>query len=154
MTNQQLKAHCEDVIANPQDRLEAEPDYWQFKSVNGDWLGIGYQGMLQAVKEGCEVRPLYAAPPDLTLNAELYAELYRLREEVKGPDGFQTWKDAAVFERKRRVAMESIATEINYLGAMGAFHSDKWHKMDPITGYMHGWNACISETRRLNGVKS
>ena len=40
-----------------------EPVYWQFKSVNGDWLGVGKSGAEQAIMEGCEVRPLYAAPP-------------------------------------------------------------------------------------------
>ena len=28
-----------------------------------------------------------------------WAELYRLREEIKGPDGYATWKDAAVAMR-------------------------------------------------------
>lgn len=76
---------------------------------------------------------------------EIYAELYRLREEVKGPDGFNTWRDAAIAEKKARVELErqinQSGRDIDYLGAMAAFHSDKWHKMDPITGYMHGWNA-------------
>ncbi|END4902619.1 hypothetical protein ABL623_000158 [Salmonella enterica subsp. enterica serovar Newport] len=77
--------------------------------------------------------------------AGVYAELYRLREEVKGPDGFDTWKDAAIAERKARVELEKavpILSDIDYLGAMAAFNSDEWHKMGPITGYMHGWNAC------------
>ena len=76
---------------------------------------------------------------------EIYAELYRLREEIKGPDGFNTWRDAAIAEKKARVELErqinQSGRDIDYLGAMAAFHSDKWHKMDPITGYMHGWNA-------------
>lgn len=78
-------------------------------------------------------------------DSEVYAELYRLRSESKGPDGFETWKDAAIAERKARVELEKSAprvVDIDYLGAMAAFHSDKWHKMDPINGYMHGWNAC------------
>ncbi|HGN8867136.1 TPA: hypothetical protein ACK1Z8_005904 [Klebsiella michiganensis] len=76
---------------------------------------------------------------------EVYAELYRLREEVKGPDGFNTWRDAAIAEKKARVELErqinQSGRDIDYLGAMAAFHSNEWHKMDPITGYMHGWNA-------------
>lgn len=43
------------------DAASGEPDYWQFKSVNGDWIGIGESGMRQAVSEGVEVRPLYTA---------------------------------------------------------------------------------------------
>ncbi|WP_413703249.1 DUF551 domain-containing protein [Raoultella ornithinolytica] len=92
--------------------------------------------------------PLYRhAQPALSSEPmdEIYAELYRLREEVKGPDGFNTWRDAAIAEKKARVELErqinQSGRDIDYLGAMAAFHSDKWHKMDPITGYMHGWNA-------------
>ncbi|WP_236526080.1 hypothetical protein, partial [Escherichia coli] len=81
--------------------------------------------------------------------AEVYAELYRLREEVKGPDGFNTWRDAAIAEKKARVELEKqinqSGRDIDYLGAMAAFHSNEWHKMDPITGYMHGWNARKSQ---------
>jgi hypothetical protein len=33
------------------------------------------------------------------MDSESWAELFRLREEVKGPEGFATWKDAAVAER-------------------------------------------------------
>lgn len=80
-----------------------------------------------------------------TETAGVYAELYRLREEIKGPDGFDTWKDAAIAERKSRVELEKAYQrmgDIDYLSAMAAFHSDQWHKMGPITGYMNGWNAC------------
>lgn len=49
------------------DAASAEPDYWQFKSVNGDWIGIGESGMRQAVSEGVEVRPLYTAAPPAVL---------------------------------------------------------------------------------------
>lgn len=40
------------------------------------------------------------------LNAEEWSELYRLREEVKGPDGYATWQDAALAERVGRVKAE------------------------------------------------
>lgn len=76
---------------------------------------------------------------------KIYAELHRLREEVRGPDGFATWKDAAIAERKARVECElrlnQRSRDIDYLTAAAAFHSDDWHKMGPITAYMHGWNA-------------
>lgn len=89
---------------------------------------------------------------EIAATAGVYAELYRLREEVKGPDGFDTWKDAAISEKKKRIEFERRAIEINYLTAMSAFHSDKWHKMDPITGYMHGWNACRDEILKAQPV--
>jgi hypothetical protein len=40
--------------------------------------------------------------------ADLWAEIHRLRSEAAGPDGFATWKDAAVAERVRRVRAEAI----------------------------------------------
>lgn len=40
------------------------------------------------------------------MRAEEWAELYRLREAVKGPDGFATWQEAASAERVRRVKAE------------------------------------------------
>lgn len=88
--------------------------------------------------------PAYNTPqePEVKADAEIYAELYRLRAEIKGPDGFDTWKDAAISEKKARIACEKRIPEIDYLTAMGAFHSDEWHKMGSITGYMYGWNAC------------
>lgn len=81
--------------------------------------------------------------------AELYAEIYKLREELKGPDGFATWKDAALH---KKLSAKNIANEIDYLTAMSSFHSNEWHKMDPITGYMKGWNAHCSEVQRLNAT--
>lgn len=36
----------------------------------------------------------------------LWAEIWRLRAAIEGPDGFPTWQDAAVAERVRRVAAE------------------------------------------------
>lgn len=42
--------------------MEQEPEGWQFLGVNGLWVSVTENGMRQALKEGCEVRPLYAAP--------------------------------------------------------------------------------------------
>lgn len=88
--------------------------------------------------------PLYTASEKQVIpaDADVYAELHRLRAEIKGPDGFDTWKDAAIFERTARIKLGKAAQEIDYLTAMAAYHSEQWHKMSPITGYMNGWNAC------------
>lgn len=43
---------------------------------------------------------------DVLMDLADYEELYRLRAEVQGPDGFATWKDAAIHERQRRIALE------------------------------------------------
>ena len=37
----------------------------------------------------------------------LWAEIWRLRAAVKGPDGHETWQDAATAERLRRVKAEA-----------------------------------------------
>lgn len=45
--------------AQPAKNLELAG--WQFKSVNGDWLGLNDEhGKNQAVREGCEVREVFA----------------------------------------------------------------------------------------------
>lgn len=71
--------------------------------------------------------------------SELEAEVLRLREELKGPDGFATWKEAAISERLKRVKLLPEG-EITYLQAASKFHSDEWNKMSVITAYMKGWN--------------
>ncbi len=43
---------------------------------------------------------------DKATPAELVAEIFRLRSALKGPDGYATWQDAAVAERKDRVAAQ------------------------------------------------
>ena len=61
-----------------------------------------------------QMQPLYeafdkadAAPAELDWSEpELWAEIYRLRAAIKGPDGFDTWQDAATDERIRRVKAE------------------------------------------------
>ena len=46
------------------------------------------------------------------MDAEHWAELFRLREAVKGPAGYATWQDAATDERIRRVKAErALATQ-------------------------------------------
>lgn len=61
------------------DAAAGEPDYWQFKSVNGDWIGISESAMRQAASEGVEVRPLYTAvPPALLPPAMTYAEALKV----------------------------------------------------------------------------
>ncbi len=37
----------------------------------------------------------------------LWAEIHKLRSEARGPDKFETWRDAAIHERMRAVAAES-----------------------------------------------
>lgn len=50
---------CDMPKAQPAKGLESAG--WQFKSVNGDWLGlIDEHGKNQTVREGCEVREVYA----------------------------------------------------------------------------------------------
>lgn len=52
---------------------------------------------------------------DLDPNEEdagvLWAEIHRLRAAVQGPDGYETWQQAAVAERVRRVRAEKSLGE-------------------------------------------
>nr|WP_239066739.1 hypothetical protein [Citrobacter freundii] len=159
------------VIAGAIAAFDAEPDYDIHRDANryrflrdkdafGDegaqglasWddlaeLDMGdFDSAVDARLLSCEMpQHILTEAHERTATAGVYAELYRLREEIKGPDGFDTWKDAAIAERKARVELEKAGPrfgDIDYLGAMAAFHSDEWHKMGPITGYMNGWNAC------------
>ena len=47
------------------------------------------------------------AMPDDWTEVDLWAEIYRLRAALKGPDGHASWQDAATDERIRRVRAES-----------------------------------------------
>lgn len=64
---------------------------WQFKSVNGDWLGILDElGKNQAVHEGCEVREVYAmtdSPNDRDEVREAHTEWSRSTFGNVGPIG-------------------------------------------------------------------
>lgn len=55
-------------------------------------------------------------PPDAT-PAELWAEIYRLRADAKGPDGYATWKEAAIAERLRAGAASRKGDAIERLTA-------------------------------------
>lgn len=44
--------------------------------------------------------------------AALYAEILRLKAEIAGPDGYTTWKDAAVAERTNKVGLEHKNKEL------------------------------------------
>lgn len=48
-----------------------------------------------------------AALNDDSTAVDLWAEIWRLREAVKGPTGYATWQDAATDERIRRVKAEA-----------------------------------------------
>lgn len=43
----------------------------------------------------------------IELEALLHAEILRLKAEMQGPDGFATWKDAALDERLKRVRIRT-----------------------------------------------
>lgn len=46
-------------------------------------------------------------------NAELWAEIHRLRAAVKGPDGYETWQDAATDEKLKRVRLVNQVRKFN-----------------------------------------
>lgn len=94
MTNQQLKAHCEDVIANPQEHpdwvvdiarvalasLEAEPKLWSY------WFdaSLHYQESRfgrPKIKNGKEVQDVfYTSPPVPEMKPIELPEIIHVRE--------------------------------------------------------------------------
>lgn len=98
---------------------------------------------------GATVTPLYAATPpspaesaEGAMTVDEWAELYRLREDAKGPDGFGTWKDAAVAERVRRVEAEralasaapSGVSDAMVRAAQDAYTARRYANADPRFG--------------------
>ena len=76
--------------------LAPQVDWW----ANREWKVSDWRrAFLRGVKRFSEV---FHRDTDVVL----LADLIRTREEFKGPDGFPTWKDAAVDERRRRVEAE------------------------------------------------
>ena len=65
------------------------------------------------------------------------AEIERLRAELQGPDGFETWKDAAIDERVRRVKTE---TEIE----------DKEASLDMVRSRLGQWETLLRQCREKN----
>jgi hypothetical protein len=51
------------------------------------------------------------AQQENSFSVEEWTELYRLREEVKGPSGYATWRDAAIDERIKRVEAARAAQQ-------------------------------------------
>lgn len=49
--------------------------------------------------------------PDEDNAVTLWAEIHRLRAALKGPDGYETWQEAATAERIRRVKAEKALGE-------------------------------------------
>lgn len=92
----------------------------------------------------CEVANREAKP----VADEIYAELYRLRIENKGPNGFETWRDAAVFERTRRADAERKLNgeEMTYLEAMSLLTTDDAKNLSAVEAFRRG----ASYNRKIN----
>jgi hypothetical protein len=64
------------------------------------------QAAIDAARAALAAQPAQATESDWT-EVDLWAEIHRLREAVKGPDGYASWQDAATDERIRRVRAEA-----------------------------------------------
>lgn len=69
-----------------------------------DWCArMGHSKRLFTCSElWSECWALAQAQAQPVMDAEAWAELHRLRETVKGPNGFATWQEAATSERIKR----------------------------------------------------
>lgn len=74
----------------------------------------------------------------------LWAEIYKLRAAIKGPDGFETWYDAAVSERIRRSKSERNA--IRYLAIRHYEDARSGEDFDESCDkYVDGWLTHLKE---------
>lgn len=93
------------VIGIPGHGFVPEAD---FKSVVHELANTKQE--LNALKREVEKYEMNKAPamhlPKDAAAHSLWAEIFKLRYQIAGPDGFVTWKDAAVDERQRRVKLE------------------------------------------------
>ena len=67
----------------------------------------------------------------------LWAEIHRLRAELAGPDGFVTWKDAAIAERRRRVEFERSASAPARFCYVAKWRSESGHECMEIFNDIH-----------------
>ena len=67
---------------------------------------------------------LNSSDPGFDDCAEAAALIYKLVAEIKGPEGFSTWKDAAVYERGLRATLE---TTINTGSPLAYLYTDGKH---------------------------
>lgn len=124
------------------------------------WGDAGERAKKDAIVADIRAEAAALSTPPEGMDVDEWAELYRLREDAKGPDGFGTWKDAAVAERVRRVEAErkleaALATPSAPVGVEGLPDAATYlETMQPIPGaasreWMRGWDACCAYVRRL-----
>lgn len=104
-----------------------------------------FKKQADAIKDrDTEISELKATISD-QMTPENWTELHRLREEVKSPDGFLTWKDAAVAEKLKG---NDLAAKIEALNVLLA-------DLMPLAkfGAMTLKNAFPTELRTIQGVR-
>ncbi|MBY4887756.1 hypothetical protein K5Y32_07390 [Pantoea sp. DY-15] len=119
MTNQQLKAHCEDVIANPQDHL--------------DWM----VDMARVALASLEAEPV--------------AVIYKTGEVMSREECNEPFDCFDIICRVETPLYKAQPAEsMKFPEVLRPHH----HSFKRANAERDGWNACISETKRLNGVTS
>lgn len=125
MTNQQLKAHCEDVIANPQGHpdwvvdmarvtlasLGAEPvvvrcRYHPTPQCDGKWIYIPQAEYIKDETGKYQEQALYTAPPVKELKIPGVSELIAISDCTPSVSDVLLW-DACVAEVKRLNGVKS-----------------------------------------------
>lgn len=92
-----------------------------------------------------DIGALVGCDNDWETHGAVKAEIERLRGDIKGPDEFETWKDAAINERLKRVSAEAEAKALKngaerILESTGYSSTDTggvWFKVRPITHLIH-----------------
>lgn len=85
----------------------------------------------------------------------LWARIYHLESLLKGPDGFETWQDAAVSERIRRVKAEKELEELKkkpVLPDNEVVYNEVLHDRNKLAMYIstNAVNDVMAAVRRLH----
>jgi len=111
-------------------------------AIDGGWTAAGICAYAKRLEEQVKLQPADQGE----MGSESWAELYRLREEVKGPDGYVAWKDAAVAERLRRVS--AVAEFKNLHRALcerfGYYHDELDWRRDQVSLIEHIAKLCAA----------
>jgi hypothetical protein len=108
-TDGPVKAMARELLER-RGRDKQEPDGWQFLGVNGLWVNVTENGMRQALKEGSEVRALYAAPQ---LPQPAVEALKHLRSIVADPKTLPRRKEWISGQQYSYVLLESVEAMVD-----------------------------------------
>jgi len=105
------------------------------------------------------INRLSSSDPDFDDCVDAAAFIRKLVAEHKGPDGFATWKDAAIAERMLRVKLEAATEEdcdtlrlaIGYIGSSG--RTDRMEHVARLRAMLAAVAQPVKQTRALTEIR-